>query len=263
MQTVRYARAIRTVLDRRGYGQVDIIAPILETLPITAENPDLLMQALVCGDILYSAALEKREACHYRSLLPEGSLHEWKDIRRWAKDVSVDPGYEKALGLVGTPMSLTSLNEGILDQLEHEGTLCRRAPLSEMLLFLWKEASGNEKAAALLKEWENQLALVHDRLAGRSSFSPDLGQLQKVADQYLADYSGANGRYRYAKALEMGERSSGILMMAPRYENTAMVLNMRGVHDHCPAPVYDLSLDGDFDETGWEKLKSFLYYCEV
>ena len=259
----QYARAIRTVLDRRGYGQVDIIAPILEKLPVTAENPDLLMQALVCGDILYSAALEKREACHYRSLLPEGSLHEWKDIRRWAKDVSVDPGYEKALGLVGTPMSLTSLNEGILDQLEHEGTLCRRAPLSEMLLFLWKEASGNEKAAALLKEWENQLALVHDRLAGRSSFSPDLGQLQKVADQYLADYSGANGRYRYAKALEMGERSSGILMMAPRYENTAMVLNMRGVHDHCPAPVYDLSLDGDFDETGWEKLKSFLYYCEV
>ena len=259
----QYARAIRTVLDRRGYGQVDIIAPILETLPVTAENPDLLMQALVCGDILYSAALEKREACHYRSLLPEGSLHEWKDIRRWAKDVSVDPGYEKALGLVGTPMSLTSLNEGILDQLEHEGTLCRRAPLSEMLLFLWKEASGNEKAAALLKEWENQLALVHDRLAGRSSFSQDLGQLQKVADQYLADYSGANGRYRYAKALEMGERSSGILMMAPRYENTAMVLNMRGVHDHCPAPVYDLSLDGDFDETGWEKLKSFLYYCEV
>ena len=81
------------------------------------------MQALVCGDILYSAALEKREACHYRSLLPEGSLHEWKDIRRWAKDVSVDPGYEKALGLVGTPMSLTSLNEGILDQLEHEA-LC-------------------------------------------------------------------------------------------------------------------------------------------
>ena len=56
----------------------------------------------------------------------------------------------------------------------------------------------------------------------------------RSADQYLADYSGANGRYRYAKALEMGERSSGILMMAPRYENTAMVLNMRGVHDHCP-----------------------------
>ena len=61
----------------------------------------------------------------------------------------------------------------------------------------------------------------------------------------------------------MGEKHSGILMMAPRYENTAMVLNMRGLHDHCQAPVYDLSLDGDFDEAGWEKLKSFLYYCEV
>ena len=52
-------------------------------------------------------------------------------------------------------------------------------------------------------------------------------------------------------------------MMAPRYENTAMILNMRGLHDHCQAPVYDLSLDGDFDEAGWDKLRSFLYYCEV
>ena len=52
-------------------------------------------------------------------------------------------------------------------------------------------------------------------------------------------------------------------MMAPRYENTAMVLNMRGIHDPIQAPVYDLSLDGDFDEAGWEKLRSFLYYCEV
>lgn len=259
----QYARAVRTVLDRKGYGEVDIIAPVLETLPVTAENPDLLMQALVCGDILYSADPRSREDRHYRSLLPEGSLHEWKDIRRWAREVSADDGYGKALGLVGTPMSLTSLNEGILEQLEYEGIQCHRAPLSEMLLFLWKEASGNGKAAELLKSWEKQLALVDNRLGSRSSFSADLGALQKCADQYLADYSGANGRYRYAKAMEMGEKHSGILMMAPRYENTAMVLNMRGLHDHCQAPVYDLSLDGDFDEAGWEKLKSFLYYCEV
>ena len=259
----QYARAVRTVLDRKGYEHVDIIAPILETLPVTAENPDLLMQALVCGDILYSADQEMREDKRYRSLLPDGTLHDWKDLRRWAKEVGEDSTYHKSLGLVGTPASLISLNEGILEQLEYEGIQCHRAPLSEMMLFLWKEAAENEKVAELLKKWEKQLAIVHDRLGERSSFSPDLGALQKSADKYLSDYSGANGRYRYAKALEMSETNRGIMMMAPRYENTAMILNMRGLHDHCQAPVYDLSLDGDFDEAGWEKLRSFLYYCVV
>lgn len=52
-----------------------------------------------------------------------------------------------------------------------------------------------------------------------------------------------------------------MISMAPRYENTSMVLNMRGIHDNCRVPLYDLSLDGDFDESGWERLRSFLYYC--
>ena len=258
----QYARAIRTVLDRKGYGHVGIVAPILETLPVTAEKPELLMQAIVCGDILYSADAHSRET-HYRALLDEGDLHDWKDLRRWAKEVSADAAYEKSLGLVGAPDGLTSLNEGILDELEDEGILCRRAPLSEYLLFLWKEASGNASASGRMKEWKKQLLAIHDRLGDRSSFSGDPDRLHKTADQYLADYSGANGRYRYAKALEMGEADSGVMMMAPRYENTAMVLNMRGLHANCKAPVYDLSLDGDFDEAGWEKLRSFLYYCEV
>ena len=229
---------------------------------MTADDPELLMKALVCGDILYSADPHMRDQC-YRSLLPDGSLHEWKDLRRWAKEIGEESTSAKSLGLVGTSASLTSLNEGILEQLEYEGILCRRAPLSEMMLFLWKEASGNKNATEFFQKWEKQLLAIHERLGDRSSFSQDLSGLQKRADEYLSDYSGANGRYRYAKALELGENCSGILMMAPRYENTAMVLNMRGIHDHCQAPVYDLSLDGDFDEAGWEKLRSFLYYCEV
>ena len=258
----QYARAVRTVLDRKGYEHVDIIAPILETLPVTADDPELLMKALVCGDILYGADPHMRDQC-YRSLLPDGSLHEWKDLRRWEKEIGEESTSAKSLGLVGTSASLTSLNEGILEQLEYEGILCRRALLSEMMLFLWKEASGNKNATEFFQKLEKQLLAIHERLGDRSSFSQDLSGLQKRADEYLSDYSGANGRYRYAKALELGENCSGILMMAPRYENTAMVLNMRGIHDHCQAPVYDLSLDGDFDEAGWEKLRSFLYYCEV
>lgn len=106
----QYARAVRTVLDRKGYEHVDIIAPILETLPVTADDPELLMKALVCGDILYSADPHMRDQC-YRSLLPDGSLHEWKDLRRWAKEIGEESTSAKSLGLVGTSASLTSLNE--------------------------------------------------------------------------------------------------------------------------------------------------------
>lgn len=104
----QYARAVRTVLDRKGYEHVDIIAPILETLPVTADDPELLMKALVCSDILYSADPHMRDQC-YRSLLPDGSLHEWKDLRRWAKKIGEESTSAKSLGLVGTSASLTSI----------------------------------------------------------------------------------------------------------------------------------------------------------
>ena len=155
-------------------------------------------------------------------------------------------------------MSISSLNEGILDQLEYEAETFLRNPLSEMYWFLWKD---NGKAEGLLKEWRKRLMELNEALGERSSFSRDPAELLEKADRYLKDYAGANGRYRYAKALELGSRTKGVLLMAPRYENTAMVLSMRGIHEHCPVPAYELSLDGDFGESGWERLRSFLYYC--
>lgn len=29
----------------------------------------------------------------------------------------------------------------------------------------------------------------------------------------------------------------------------------------CPDPLFQLSLDNDWDETAWSRLRSFLYYC--
>lgn len=73
--------------------------------------------------------------------------------------------------------------------------------------------------------------------------------------------AGGNGRYRYAKAVELSGRTNAVLTLAPRYENTAMILDMRGLHDACSAPLFQLSLDNDWDETAWSRLRSFLYYC--
>ncbi|MFR0729900.1 MAG: hypothetical protein ACLSIT_00090 [Christensenellales bacterium] len=129
-----------------------------------------------------------------------------------------------------------------------------------------EKASGNKNATEFFQKLEKQLLAIHERLGDRSSFSQDLKWASKnVPMSICRDYSGANGRYCVIPALELGENCGGYRStMAPRYESTAMVLNMRG--DPRPLPgtgLRSLSLDGDFDEAGWEKLRSFLYYCEV
>lgn len=124
---------------------------------------------------------------------------------------------------MGSPLCVTSLNEGILDALEREGYQIARIPL------------GSAEA-----------------------FSSDLEKLIAAADRGLA---GNQGRYRYAKALELGAHADAVLHCVPRYENTAVVLELSGLSEQCPAPLFELSLDGDWDESAWARLRSFLYYC--
>lgn len=52
-----------------------------------------------------------------------------------------------------------------------------------------------------------------------------------------------------------------MLHCVPRYENTAVVLELSGLSEQCPAPLFELSLDRDWDESAWARLRSFLYYC--
>lgn len=52
-----------------------------------------------------------------------------------------------------------------------------------------------------------------------------------------------------------------MLHCVPRYENTAVVLELSSLSEQCPAPLFELSLDGDWDESAWVRLRSFLYYC--
>ena len=61
-----------------------------------------------------------------------------------------------------------------------------------------------------------------------------------------------------AKGLELGGRCAGVLTMAPRYENTATILEMTGVLDS--VPHFHLAMDYDWDENAWSRLNSFLYY---
>lgn len=120
--------------------------------------------------------------------------------------------------------------------------------------------NGKGKEAQLLR-WKQYMLQLHQALGDASPFSPDPDKLFVTADRGLADFAGNQGRYRYAKALEMGEHADAVLHCVPRYENTAVVLELKGIAEQCAAPFFELSLDGDWDESGWARLRSFLYYC--
>ena len=78
----------------------------------------------------------------------------------------------------------------------------------------------------------------HRRRTGCTQhLAQDTAALFETADTILPHFAGGNGRYRYAKAVELSGRADAVLTLAPRYENAAMILDMRGLRDACNAPL--------------------------
>ena len=63
----------------------------------------------------------------------------WEELTRLAAQISALPHGGNRLAAVGSPLCVTSLNEGILDTLEREGVQIARIPLGEMLWVLWRD----------------------------------------------------------------------------------------------------------------------------
>ncbi len=249
-----YSLTARTVLRRNGIDNVHVVRPLLEFLPMQASDPDLLFRALLTGDLLYHLPAEKREA-----LRPE-AIPTYPELLRFAERIerAFDPSVVTVLA-VGTPMTLTSLNEGILDSLEDADTAVRRAPLSEAMHFLWSETPENRPQHEFL-ELTKQFMLQLDRALGSASaFTSDL-PADRI-DETLPSFHGGNGRYRFAKAAS-AKTFSAVLLISPRYENTFMALEMAGIRETCPVPSYSVLLDGDWDEISESRLHSFLHYCK-
>lgn len=242
----QYARTVRTILDRLGYKNCCIVAPMLEEIPDNAYDFDLLLRAVLTGDVLYSLDIEKR-----KEFSPD-TIPSIDGLIELAKNAQISS--KKAIGIVGEPFSITSLDEGVFDSLYNEGYRAARMPLSEMLWFLWKDNNRNID--------KSMLDIVSNALGKSSTFSKDADNLLKIADRYLDAFAGNNGRYRYAKAVDMGNMSDAVILASPRYENTAMVLSLFNVHEVCNVPLFELSFDGDWDESELSRLKSFLYYCK-
>lgn len=136
---------------------------------------------------------------------------------------------------------------------------CAKALLSGAMAVRRHTAAVEKQGKALLATLrpDDKVLVLITRNYGVSDPILNMG----IADSALPNFSGGNGRYRYAKAVELSNRTNAVLTLAPRYENTAMILDMRGLHDACRAPLFQISLDNDWDETAWSRLRSFLYYC--
>lgn len=245
----QYPWAAESVLRRRGLERVTLAAPMLERLPETASDPDLLLRAVLTGDVLLCAPPDRRTE------LAPAHIPAWEELEALARGIGALPSSGRALAAVGEPFTLFALHDGVLDTLEQERWQLLRAPLGEYLWFLWRDAG-----SALDGSWAKRMADLGRLLGMQSIFSPDLEVLRGEANRLLPGFAGANGRYRIAKALELGCRSSGVLTLSPRYENTATVLDMTGALEGFPH--FHLAMDNDWDEGAWSRLNSFLYYLK-
>lgn len=245
----QYPWAAESVLRRRGLERVTLAAPVLERLPETASDPDLLLRAVLTGDVLLCAPPDRRTE------LAPAHTPTWEELETLAQGIGAIPPSGRTLAAVGEPFTLFALHDGVLDTLEQERWQLLRAPLGEYLWFLWRDAD-----SSLSGSWAKRMADLGRLLGMRSIFSPDLEVLRGEANRLLPGFAGANGRYRIAKALELGCRSSGVLTLSPRYENTATVLDMTGALEGFPH--FHLAMDNDWDEGAWSRLNSFLYYLK-
>lgn len=264
----QYATVIDAILLQSGMKNIMLAAPIIEYVPEQTADLDLFARAIMTGDLLYAIPSEKRNCFDVSSIL------EWSELEQLAKRIAKLTAKSTVLGVTGTPMCLSVLNDGILDELEKEYTILR-APLIEYLYFLWRENRCGEKKGKLLaghpqapsKEIMETIGLhmktIGTLLGKQNSFSADIQSLSDTADMYLRDFAGGNGRYRFAKTLELAKRTNAMLTVAPRYENTSIILQMRGLKQACETPLYEIEVDQDWDETAWSKLRAFLYYVKA
>ena len=254
-----YHQLVRDLLDARGYSDVGMASPVLETLPQTLppERLSALFHAILAGDLLYAAPADERETLRERFL---GAPLTDTALQSAADNIGSHPAAGRRLAAVGTPMSLTTLDSGVLETLEAEGETILRQPLSEYLWFLWTDAPDNE-------QWDEEpfrllMTDLHARLGTRSPFSAEPERLATLADRTLRYFAGANGRYRLAKTIEASRAADAVLTCTPRYENTDTILDMRGLQDSCTSPLFRMQFDNDWDEAAWARLRSFLFYIK-
>ena len=143
----QYVRTIRSVLDAKGFAGVGICAPKLERLPWEVSDARGLFCALIAGDIAYAAApvvrgelVRDAAAAAEKGQLDEGFLVDLasRAARSWG---GVSPKATLALSGEWQCVFDDALVGGAWRRLEEAGYRVSRMPLSEYLLFAWRDAA--------------------------------------------------------------------------------------------------------------------------
>ena len=166
------------ILRRNGFEGSYLVAPALERLPETVKDLDFLVRAIVTGDLLYAAPIKRRG-----ELSPEKILS-WAELFSLAQTIGELETPGKKIAVVGTPMCLAGLDNGVLDTLDAEENTVYRAPLAEYLCFLWIE---NEKVKGAVQKLLPQFSGGNGDLYGLSEYAG--APLYSVALDYDWDES--------------------------------------------------------------------------
>ena len=262
----QYARVISGALTKRGADAL-VVAPRLETLAWELDDVDGLFDAVLAGD----AELARAGMC-------AGSGSSASNDGASFSDASAP----KSIGLVGEWGLVANdvLTGGLFGRVAAEGVRVRRMPLAEYLWFLWNDDLASERdelaredgddggmgpsptelarRQAILDRLAAKMRAVSDELGPASTFSSDPAALARVADEGMGRFAGGGGRYRWAKAVELGREVDGVVAVSSMYENTETILQLLGDHDG--TPTLSLAFDGSPGQGAEERLRSFLYY---
>ena len=254
-----YSRLIRSKLDQTGHDEVNIIAPYLERLWEQEEIAEEVWLILLGGDVIMSAPYEKREfyLTTFVNKIITGALS-LEEVLNMAKKIGEEKIPEHKLMVVGEPMCMYNglLNNNMLLWLEKQDYYLYYAPFSEYLYSLWKDTNDKPELKRRLEVCERQKDEISAALGEFSAFSNNSNQLKTIADKEMKNFSGGNGRYRYAKMLQCNANASGVITVASMYENITTILNQMETKKQ----TLQMSFDGNSNQEDYTKLKAFLYY---
>ena len=282
----QYARVIAGVLTKRGVDAL-VVAPRLETLAWELDDVDGLFEAVLAGDAELARAGVR--AAPGPSAPGEGAFS--PDDRAFSPDDRASSSVAsasapKSIALVGEWELVANdvLTGGLFERVAAGAVRVRRMPLAEYLWFLWNDDLTSERdelerrdgddgaddgapgpspaeldrRQAILDRLAAKMRAASDELGPASAFSPDLAALVRVADGGMGRFAGGGGRYRWAKAVELGREADGVVTVSSMYENTETILQLLGGRDG--VPQLSLAFDGSPGQGAEERLRSFLYY---
>ncbi len=166
------------------------------------------MRALVFGDMIY---LTENNLIEKYDKIPT-----WEQLCDIAEN-TVKKQSMKTIATVGTPMSLTSLDDGVIGTLEDKGYEILRMSLAEYMWFLLHDNAESRSEKTTLNDIWHKMQEVNKGLKNKL-FEERYEDLFDIADKYMYKVSGGNIRYRYAKAVLMSRKTDGVLTFEPRYE---------------------------------------------